>query len=126
MPASTAWRRTATFSPGTASLKFGTNAATALAAKWKLLAALVAAAFLVGLIPVPRHKKRWQDDPETPGAAGDAYRLVDPARPVRGLGPPGGIASSTRSSRRRPAALASARRSARRSAIPGGPEPGRP
>ena len=55
--------------PGLASLKFGTNPATALAAKWKLLAGLVAGAFLVALIPVPRRKKRWQDDPETPGAA---------------------------------------------------------
>lgn len=55
--------------PGLASLKFGTNPVTALAAKWKLLAGLVAGAFLVALIPVPRRKKRWQDDPETPGAA---------------------------------------------------------
>lgn len=70
--------------PGTASLKFGTNAATALAAKWKLLAALVAAAFLVGLIPVPRHKKRWQDDPETPGPAETPTDWSTPRAPYVG------------------------------------------
>ena len=55
--------------PGASSLGFGTTAAAAVAAKWKILAALVAAAFLVALIPVPRHKRHWQDDPETPGAS---------------------------------------------------------
>jgi hypothetical protein len=45
-----------------ASLEFGTNAATSLAAKWKLLAGLVIAAFLIALIPTPRHKRRDHDD----------------------------------------------------------------
>jgi hypothetical protein len=56
--------------PGTSSLKFGTTAATALAAKWKLLAALVGAAFLLALIPTPRRRRRSHDDPETPGPSG--------------------------------------------------------
>ncbi len=56
--------------PGSASLDFGTNSATAVAAKWKLLAALVGAAFVIALIPTPRHRRRSQDDPETPGASG--------------------------------------------------------
>ena len=55
--------------PGSSSLKFGTNPATALAAKWKLLAGLVGLAFLIALIPTPRHKRRWKDDPETPGSS---------------------------------------------------------
>jgi hypothetical protein len=70
--------------PGTTSLKFGTNAAAALAAKWKLLAALVAAALLLGLIPVPRRKKRWQDDPETPGDAGTPTEWSNPRAPYAG------------------------------------------
>ena len=56
--------------PGSASLDFGTNPATAVAAKWKLLAALVGAAFVIALIPTPRHRRRSPDDPETPGASG--------------------------------------------------------
>jgi hypothetical protein len=42
----------------TATLDFGTNAATAVAAKWKLLAGLVLAAFLIALIPTPRRHRR--------------------------------------------------------------------
>jgi hypothetical protein len=45
-----------------ASLQFGTNAATVVADKWKLLAGLVIAAFLIALIPTPRHKRRSHDD----------------------------------------------------------------
>lgn len=56
--------------PGSASLDFGTNSATAIAAKWKLLAALVGAAFVIALIPTPRHRRRSPDDPETPGPSG--------------------------------------------------------
>jgi len=48
---------------GSATLEFGTNAATALAAKWKLLAGLVLAAFLIGLLPTPRHRHRRDDQP---------------------------------------------------------------
>jgi hypothetical protein len=47
---------------GSATLEFGTNAATALADKWKLLAGLLVAAFLVNLIPTPRHKRRHDDE----------------------------------------------------------------
>lgn len=52
---------TSEFPAASASLEFGTNAATALAAKWKLLAGLVIAAFLIALIPTPRHR-RYGDD----------------------------------------------------------------
>jgi hypothetical protein len=52
--------------PGVASLDFGTDVATALAAKWKLLAGLVGAAFLVSLIPVPRSRRR---DPASSSSA---------------------------------------------------------
>ena len=45
-----------------ATLEFGTNVATAVAAKWKLLAGLVLAAFLISLIPTPRRHRR-RDEP---------------------------------------------------------------
>jgi hypothetical protein len=48
--------------PGTTSLEFGTNAGDAVLHRWRLLAGLVIAAILVGLIPVPRSKRRWKDD----------------------------------------------------------------
>ena len=69
---------------GTSSLKFGTTAPTAVAAKWKLLAGLVVAALLIALVPVPRHKKRWKDDPETPGAAGTPNDWSTPRAPYAG------------------------------------------
>ena len=47
--------------PGTSSLEFGTNAGSALAKRWRLLAGLLGAAILVALIPVPRSKRRWED-----------------------------------------------------------------
>ena len=56
--------------PGSVSLDFGTNAATAIASKWKLFAALVGAAFVLALIPTPRHRRRSHDDPKSPGASG--------------------------------------------------------
>ncbi len=56
--------------PGVVSLDFGTNAATAVAAKWRLLAALVGGAFVIALIPIPRHRRRSHDDPKTPGSSG--------------------------------------------------------
>jgi hypothetical protein len=55
--------------PGTSTLSFGTTVTSAVSAKWKLLAGLVIAAFLIALIPTPRHRRRWQDDPETGGAS---------------------------------------------------------
>ena len=48
--------------PGTSSLEFGTNAGSALAKHWRLLAGLLGAAILVALIPVPRSKRRWEDE----------------------------------------------------------------
>jgi hypothetical protein len=47
--------------PGTSTLEFGTNAGSALAKRWRLLAGLLGAAILVTLIPVPRSKRRWED-----------------------------------------------------------------
>jgi hypothetical protein len=51
---------------GTAFLKFGTNAGAALLSRWRLLAGLVLAAFLIALIPTPRHHKRWEDEGGAP------------------------------------------------------------
>ncbi len=55
--------------PGLADLEFGTTAAKALAAKWKLLAILVGLAVLIALIPTPRRTRRRYDDPEGPEVA---------------------------------------------------------
>jgi hypothetical protein len=49
-----------------ASLEFGTNAGAALLAKWHLLAGLLLGAFLVALIPVPKHRRRWEDQAGPP------------------------------------------------------------
>jgi hypothetical protein len=58
---------------GTSSLKLGTNAGTALVHKWKLLAGLLIGAFLISLIPVPRHRREetgaplgWSSNPRSP------------------------------------------------------------
>jgi hypothetical protein len=48
--------------PGGATLKFGTNAGDALLAKWHLLAGLMLAAFLIALVPVPKHRRRWDEE----------------------------------------------------------------
>lgn len=55
--------------PGLAQLEFGTTAAKAVAARWKELAVLVGLAFLIALIPTPRHGGRRRDDPEGPDVA---------------------------------------------------------
>ena len=47
-------------------LKFGTNAGAALESKWHLLAGLVLGAFLIALIPVPKQKRRWEDETKPP------------------------------------------------------------
>jgi hypothetical protein len=52
--------------PGSTSLKFGTNAGAALLSKWKLLAGLVGAAILLVLIPTPRPGRRWEDEGGAP------------------------------------------------------------
>lgn len=51
---------------GTSYLKFGTNAGAAVLGKWKLYAGLILAAILFGFIPVPRHKRRWEDESGAP------------------------------------------------------------
>lgn len=52
--------------PGASFLKLGTNAGAAVLAKWRLLAGLLLGAFLVALIPVPRSKRRWEDEAGAP------------------------------------------------------------
>ena len=53
------------FAPGSF-LKFGTNAGAALLQRWKLLVGLVVGAILIALIPMPRPRKRWEDDSGEP------------------------------------------------------------
>jgi hypothetical protein len=61
---------------GTSFLDFGTNAATAVAHRWKLIAGLLLGAVLIALIPVPRRSGRrwegdsggWSSDPRAPYA----------------------------------------------------------
>ena len=52
--------------PGTSFLKFGTNAGAAVLSKWHLLVGLLVAAFLIALIPMPRQKRRWEDEASAP------------------------------------------------------------
>jgi hypothetical protein len=61
---------------GTSFLEFGTNAASAMEHRWKLIAGLLIGALLIGLIPVPRRSGRswegdsggWSSDPRAPYA----------------------------------------------------------
>lgn len=61
---------------GTSFLDFGTNAATAVRDRWKLIAGLLLGAVLVAFIPVPRRSDRhwegdsggWSSDPRAPYA----------------------------------------------------------
>ena len=61
---------------GTSFLEFGTNAASAVRDRWKLIAGLLLGALLVALIPVPRPSGRhwegdsggWSSDPRAPYA----------------------------------------------------------
>jgi hypothetical protein len=64
VPSAGSYRVTASggVAPGTTSLEFGTNAGDAVLHRWRLLAGLVIAAVLVGLIPVPRSRRRWEDE----------------------------------------------------------------
>jgi hypothetical protein len=67
---------TSNLAPGAVYLDFGTNAGSALLARWKLIAALLAAAFILSVIPVPRSGRRlgratdptWSSDPRAPYA----------------------------------------------------------
>jgi hypothetical protein len=47
-------------------LKFGLNSGAALANKWQLFAALIGGAILLALIPVPKQKRRWEDEGDAP------------------------------------------------------------
>jgi hypothetical protein len=55
-----------TLPAGSAFLKFGTNAGAAVLARWHLLAGLVIGAILLALIPMPRPRRRWEDDSGAP------------------------------------------------------------
>jgi hypothetical protein len=63
---------------GSSYLTFGTTAFDAVARKWRTLAALVGAAILAWLIPTPRRRHRYDDEP---GAAGWSS---DPRSPYAG------------------------------------------
>jgi hypothetical protein len=67
------------FPAGSSFLDFGTNAGNALAKKWKLLVGLVVAAFVIGLLPMPRRRRRWEDEGGTPVGWSD-----DPRAPYAG------------------------------------------
>jgi hypothetical protein len=63
--------------PGASSLEFGTNAASAVFERWRLLAGLLLGALLLTIIPVPRSGRRspdpgaaegWSSDPRAPYA----------------------------------------------------------
>jgi hypothetical protein len=63
--------------PGASSLEFGTNAASALVDRWRLLAGLLLGALLLAIIPVPRRDRRlpdatgqngWSSNPRAPYA----------------------------------------------------------
>jgi hypothetical protein len=56
---------------GAATLEFGTNAATALADKWKLFAGLLFAALLISLIPTPRRTRHGDDGNRSGGHRDD-------------------------------------------------------
>jgi hypothetical protein len=75
---------TSEVSGAAASLEFGTNAATALASKWKLLAGLVIAAFLIALIPTPRHKRRDHDAPAGASTSSTSLPPTPPRAPYAG------------------------------------------
>jgi hypothetical protein len=51
---------------GSSFLKFGINSGTALAHRWHLLAGLVLGAILLALIPMPKPRRRWEDEDDAP------------------------------------------------------------
>src|SRR5262245_37044922 len=68
--------------PDTSHLDLGTNAGAALLAKWKLIAGLVVGALLLGLIPVPRSGRRWEDPADEPTGWSPARRAPYAGWPV--------------------------------------------
>ena len=51
---------------GSSFLEFGTNAGVAVVQRWHLLAGLVIGGILIALIPVPRPRRRWEDEGGAP------------------------------------------------------------
>ena len=68
VPASGAYRVSGSgdVAVGSSFLKFGTNAAAAVTDRWRLLAGLIGSAILIALIPLPRAKRRWEDEGGAP------------------------------------------------------------
>lgn len=56
---------------GSSFLEFGTNAGTAIVHRWRLLVGLVLGAFLVGLIPTPKPRRRWEEEHGPSGWSSD-------------------------------------------------------
>jgi hypothetical protein len=54
--------------PGSSFLKFGTNAGAAVLKRWHLIAGLVIGAILIALIPMPRPRRRWEDEGGAPSS----------------------------------------------------------
>src|SRR4051794_10337147 len=66
------------FAPGSSFLEFGTNAGSAILAKWKLIAGCLIGALLLMLLPVPRSGRRRRD------SAGEPQWSSDPRAPYAG------------------------------------------
>jgi hypothetical protein len=65
--------------PGSSFLEFGTNAGAALLDRWRLLAGMVVAAIVIALLPMPRPRRRWQDEAGPPSGWSN-----DPRAPYAG------------------------------------------
>src|SRR4051794_16069054 len=57
---------------GSSFLEFGTNPGSAVLDRWKLLAGLVLAAILIGFIPTPRPRRRWEEEHGPSGWSSDS------------------------------------------------------
>jgi hypothetical protein len=58
--------------PGSSFLEFGTNPADAVLHRWKLLVGLVLAAILIGFIPTPKPRRRWEEERGPSGWSSDS------------------------------------------------------
>jgi len=67
------------FAPGSSFLEFGTNAGAALLDRWRLLVGLLVGGVLIALLPMPRQKRRWEDESGAPVGWSD-----DPRAPYAG------------------------------------------